>query len=84
MGADLRREILLSFAGDEVELVGAKAVGECGTLGLSGSTDAAEPAGWGALGIGVVIQQGVLGGEAALGLVKLGGAAGGGKPSLEK
>ena len=66
----------LAIAGDQVELVGADAVGRGAVLGAAGGADAAEPVGRRAQPVAVVVEQRVLGGQLRAGAVILRDAAG--------
>ena len=58
-------------------MVGAEAIGKGAFFCFFCDADAAEPIGGCAPGVGVVIDKGMLGGEAAFVFVKLCGAMGG-------
>lgn len=84
LGAYLGGEGFFGFARDKMKLVGAEAVGQGGILGALGGADAVKPGRGSALGVAIIVQQGVLRGKAALGLIKLGGASAGGEPGFEE
>ncbi len=75
---------MLRLAQDQMQLMGAQAIRQGIVLRLPGHADAAKPVGGCAPAIGVVVNKRVLSGQAALGLVKLGGAMGSGKESLQQ
>ena len=77
-GAGLGGEAALLGAGNQVELVGAQAVERGPVAGAARREDAAEPVGRRAEAVAVVIEQRMLGGEAAGRLVELPRAVGGG------
>jgi hypothetical protein len=92
LGAGLLGHGGFGGAQDEVELVGAEAVGGCAVFGggglrraqSSGGADALEEGGWGAAGVAVVVEEGVLGGEAALFFVEGFDLVGGGEVGFEE
>ena len=77
-------ELLFGLAQDQVQLMGAQAVRQGVVLRLLGHADAAEPVSGCAAAICVVVNERVLGGQAALGLIKLRGSMGGCEESFQQ
>ncbi len=83
-GAEFGGESELFWGWDDGDLMGAEAVGAGAAGGFAGGAGSLEPFGGCAAGVAVVVDERMLGGEAAFGLVELGGAGGGGEEEFEE
>jgi hypothetical protein len=83
-GAEFGGQSEFFGGGDDGDLMGAESVGTGAAGGFAGGTGALEPLGGGAAGIAVVVDEGMLGGEAAFGLVELSGPGGGGQEEFQQ
>src|SRR5438874_790406 len=83
-GRDVSHVCVWDPPGDEEPLARAGAVDGGVAAGGAGGAGAVEPFGGHALGVAVVVEDGVLGSDAAAGLIEVGRAACGGEEGLQQ